>query len=137
MGFLKNRDLQFSQFCQRVEILSFQICYVLLQGLPGSLAPPPARVGGLEQDGGAGHDHQLHRGICNCRGEQRWWAGLSVDVNFGKLGVKGKKVDMHSHLVSLVHIDCEALAFGLACNANLLPLVSVRVDFCHKKNSCH
>ena len=64
--------------------------------------------------------------------EQRWWAGLSVDVNFGKLGVKGKKVDMHSHLVSLVHIDCEALAFGLACNANFLPLVSVRVDFCKK-----
>ena len=56
-----------------------------------------------------------------------------MDVNFGKLGVKGKKVDMHSHLVSLVHIDCEALAFGLACNANLLPLVSVRVDFCNKK----
>ena len=57
-----------------------------------------------------------------------------MDVNFGKLGVKGKKVDMHSHLVSLVHdIDCEALAFGLACNANFLPLVSVRVDFCNKK----
>ena len=65
---------------------------LLLQGLPGSLTPPPARVGGLEQDGGAGHDHQLHRGVCNCRGEQRWWAGLSVDVNFGKLGVKGKRL---------------------------------------------
>ena len=57
-----------------------------------------------------------------------------MDVNFGKLGVKGKKVDMHSHLVSLVHIDCEALAFGLACNANFLPLVSERVDFCKKKS---
>ena len=78
--FSKNRDSQFSNV-------------LLLQGLPGSLAPPPARVGGLEQDGGEGHDHQLHRGLCNCRGEQRWWAGgLSVDVNFGKLGVKGKRL---------------------------------------------
>ena len=117
--FSKSRGSQFSNV-------------LLLQGLPGSLTPPPARVGGLEQDGGAGHDHQLHRGICNCRGEQRWWAGLSVDVNFGKLGVKGKKVDMHSHLVSLVHIECDCLAFGLACNVNFLPLVSVRVDFCKK-----
>ena len=55
-----------------------------------------------------------------------------MDVNFGKLGVKGKKVDMHSHLVSLVHIECDCLAFGLACNVNFLPLVSVRVDFCKK-----
>ena len=77
--FSKSRDSQFSNV-------------LLLQGLPGSLAPPPARVGGLEQDGGEGHDHQLHRGLCNCRGEQRWWAGLSVDVNFGKLGVKGKRL---------------------------------------------
>ena len=77
--FSKSRDSQFSNV-------------LLLQGLPGSLAPPPARVGGLEQDGGEGHDHQLHRGLCNCRGEQRWRAGLSVDVNFGKLGVKGKRL---------------------------------------------
>ena len=78
--FSKSRDSQFSNV-------------LLLQGLPGSLAPPPARAGGLEQDGGEGHDHQLHRGLCNCRGEQRWWAaGLSVDVNFGKLGVKGKRL---------------------------------------------
>ena len=81
----------------RTEIFSFQsflsFPMLLLQGLPGSLAPPPARVGGLEQDGGEGHDHQLHRGLCNCRGERRWWAGgLSVDVNFGKLGVKGKRL---------------------------------------------
>ena len=90
---VSHQEQRFSVFKVFSESRGSQFSNVLLlQGLPGSLAPPPARVGGLEQDGGAGHDHQLHRGICNCRGEQRWWAGLSVDVNFGKLGVKGKRL---------------------------------------------
>ena len=44
-------------------------CITIHQGVPGAVAPPPTRDGGLEQDGGGGHRHKLFKGIRHCRGE--------------------------------------------------------------------